>query len=425
MIEPVKNPFTVSLYFSDTGGGHRGAADAIQSGIERVLEGGFPNTANICFVKKSIAEKYHPMTNCMCRVYNYLARHHTKRIKHYYHLLHLIKPESDFFFDLYRPYLSRLVSTDRPRLIVSTHPMLAHSLTRTVRELGLQAQVKVAVVITDPNESLWQAWACDRADLIVAPNEIVRQRLLSWDVSSKKIQVLGMPVHPGFLSPPKVSRKQFLLQLGLVPEVLTVCLNSSWAGNTHWLDMYRAMARCKRRVQVIFLSGHNQALYREATAAAARESIDTVVLPFFDRMSDLMASVDVMVTKAGGLTTYQALARRLPIIFDKTIEPMPQEAPTLKMLVALGVAQECKAPKDLIEIIDNLKVCRDTHASLPTQHQLNLTDHAIYDIAKALLNLCIADGARTEEGRMRNMGQDVLRLQYRPIAAAGLPEARL
>jgi hypothetical protein len=61
----------------------------------------------------------------------------------------------------------------------------------------------------------------------MAPNEAVRNRLLSWGVRPDKIQVLGMPVHPNFLSPPTVTRAEFLAKLGLSENVFTVCLNSS------------------------------------------------------------------------------------------------------------------------------------------------------------------------------------------------------
>ena len=73
-------------------------------------------------------------------------------------------------------------------------------------------------------------------------------------------------------------------------------------------------------------------------------------------MADLMNAVDVMVTKAGGLTTFEALARRLPLVLDRTIEPMPQEALTLEMLVKAGVSEELNNPDDIVDIIDEMKV---------------------------------------------------------------------
>jgi UDP-N-acetylglucosamine:LPS N-acetylglucosamine transferase len=388
MKEALTPSYTVGIYLSDTGGGHRGAADAIQAGLELLFKSGSLEHANIRFYKEAIPEKCHPMTYWMFVMYQYMARHHTTWIKHYYRLLHFFKPESDLYYGLYRPYLHKLLKLHRPSLIVSVHPMLGHCLTRAVSELNMESGTKVAVVVTDPNEWLWHAWACDRADLIIAPNEIVRRRLLSWNIPPEKIQVLGMPIHPSFLSPPTVTREEFLTSLGLSPNVLTVCLNSSWAGNEHWLNIFRALTKCHRKLQVVFLSGHNDALYSAAMRAASETGIPTAVLPFSNRMADLMASVDVMVTKAGGLTSFQALARRLPIIFDKTIEPMPQEAPTLEMLVKLGVAREMKNPDNLIQIIESIDFPPNRQAALPAEDQLDLTDHAVFDICKSLVRLC-------------------------------------
>ncbi len=62
-----------------------------------------------------------------------------------------------------------------------------------------------------------------------------------------------------------------------------------------------------RNLQVIFLCGHNEALYDEVKRESLKQGMPTAVLPFHDRMSDLMNAVDLMVTKAGGLTTLKPL----------------------------------------------------------------------------------------------------------------------
>lgn len=155
-----------------------------------------------------------------------------------------------------------------------------------------------------------------------------------------------------------------------------------------YLDLYRAYLRdLIKTLQVIFLSGNNKDLQQNAIMAAEETGICTCVLPFSDKISDLMASVDVMVTKAGELTSYETLARRLPVVLDNTIEPMPQEAPTMEALVGLGIAEKLNHPDDIIPIIDRLRARSNRRKPLPEQHQLDLTDHAVFDIESSLLRL--------------------------------------
>jgi processive 1,2-diacylglycerol beta-glucosyltransferase len=376
----------IGIYFSDTGGGHRSAAEAVKDGIASVIEREAKTAVKIDILIQPIIEHSHPITRILVSIYNYLAREHTTWIKHFYHLLHVLRLESNYYHILYRSYMHELLKRQQPSLIVAMHPMIAEALTRA-RDEVLDPSVKVVVVITDPNEWLWRAWASTGADLIIAPNQIVRRKLIGWGVEPARIRVLGMPVHPAFLSKPLVSRAKFLSDLGLAPNVFTVCINSGWAGNAHLLKTYLALTKCTRSLQVILLCGYNERLHRLALLKARKTGIPTAVLPFYNQMADLMSAVDVMVTKAGGLTTYQALARRLPLVLDNTIEPMPQEAPTMKMLVSCGMATQLNSPEALPKIIDAIPVRPQATAPLPATYELNMTDHAIFDIAKSMLTL--------------------------------------
>jgi UDP-N-acetylglucosamine:LPS N-acetylglucosamine transferase len=378
---------TICIYFFATGGGHGSAAEAIKAGIESVIKREASTDVNLSIISQPIPQQSHVLIGCLIALYNYLARHRSTWVKYYYHLLHMLRLESNLYYGLYSASLHDLLKTQQPSLIVAVHPMLAEALAHARHKLNMDHTVKIAVVVTDPNERLWRAWACKRADLIIAPNEIVRTKLLSWGIEAAKIQVLGMPVHPEFLSPPLVSPAEFLSKLGLSANIFTVCINSGWAGNAHLLDTYLALAKCSRKVQAIFLSGHNKKLYENAVCKEQEINIPSAVLPFYDQMSYLMSAVDVMVTKPGGLTTYQALARRMPLVFDNTIEPMPQEAPTMQMLVNCGIASKLNKPEDIAQIIDSMEFRSREKKPLPETYQLNLTDKAIFNIARSLLRL--------------------------------------
>jgi UDP-N-acetylglucosamine:LPS N-acetylglucosamine transferase len=377
----------ICIYFADTGGGHRSAAQAIKAGIELAAE---KEGRSVHVISQPIIEQSHPINKLLVRAYNYLACYHPTWIKHFYNLIHVAKLESGLHISLCRSYAHNILSMQDPALVVSVHPLLAQALALFLKELGLRPAVKLAVVVTDPNDKLWRAWACEDADLIIAPNNIARDCLLRWGIPADKIQVLGMPVHPEFLSPTATSRADFLNSLGLDPNTFTLCINSGWAGNSHLLSLFYALKKCKRKLQIIFLSGYNKRLYENTLSAAQATNIPTVVLPFYDKMPELMRSVDAMVTKAGGLTTYQAVAARLPLIFDNTIEPMPQEAPTMEMLVNAGVATRLDRADDIAPIVERIDIVPDKDRALPILpigHELDLTDQAIYDISHALLQL--------------------------------------
>src|SRR5690348_15803752 len=64
-----------------------------------------------------------------------------------------------------------------------------------------------------------------------------------------------------------------------------------------------------------------------------------------------MSAVDVMISKRGGLTTYEALACRVPIIADMITEPMPQEAGTANLIAQRGAGVMLRRSSDVVPVL--------------------------------------------------------------------------
>jgi UDP-N-acetylglucosamine:LPS N-acetylglucosamine transferase len=266
--------------------------------------------------------------------------------------------------------------------------MCNHYLARILKETGRQEKTKLVTVVTDPNGKFWRGWGCTDAALTIVPNELGKRQLIEWGVSAEKIQVLGMPVHPDFCKPPSTSAGEFRHHLGLYRDRLTICMNAGWAGGGNMRSIYRQLAKVKKPIQVIFLCGHNRKLYETAKREAYKSNVPTAVLPFHDRMSDLMNAVDLMVTKAGGLTTFEALTRRVPLALDMITRPMPQEMGTVQILIEQGLAYTIEKPEDILSIIDEFVPHENRmNQKLPSVHQLDRVT-ATYDIARTIMGFC-------------------------------------
>jgi UDP-N-acetylglucosamine:LPS N-acetylglucosamine transferase len=58
-----------------------------------------------------------------------------------------------------------------------------------------------------------------------------------------------------------------------------------------------------------------------------------------------------MISKLGGLTTFEAFACRLPIIGDAITEPMPQEAATASLIVKRGAGVLLQRAGDIVPVV--------------------------------------------------------------------------
>lgn len=375
---------TICLFFSDTGGGHRSAVEAINQGLGDLVAGLSPDVIKPSIVVENIVEKSHPINRHFVELYNFLLRHSQQAMKYYYWLIEATKPnDSEIGYQLAKPYVTRALEEINADVIVSVHPMSNHYLSRALKDMGRDKTTRMITVVTDPNGDFWSGWACKDVDLTVVPNELGRNRLIELGVSPDRILVSGMPVHPDFVKPPTCDAAEFRAHLGLDPNRPTVCINAGWAGGGNMTGVYRALADAGKDVQVIFLCGHNRALYERLKKEARLSAIPTAVLPFHDRMADLMSAVDLMVTKAGGLTSFECVARRLPMAIDMITEPMPQELGTAMLLCEQGLASPLSRPGDIVDIVANL---RPERLELPEAYSLNRTD-AVYTIARTVLAL--------------------------------------
>ena len=109
-------------------------------------------------------------------------------------------------------------------------------------------------------------------------------------------------------------------------------MNAGWIGGGNIPKIFKELVAGELDVQAIFLAGKNEVLRQEAEEMAKHAKFPVKVIGYSDDIEKLMQSANVMISKLGGLTTFEALACRLPIIADATTPPMPQEAGTVSLL---------------------------------------------------------------------------------------------
>jgi UDP-N-acetylglucosamine:LPS N-acetylglucosamine transferase len=316
---------------SDTGGGHASAAAAIADGLHRSLTHG-------CLVKVVRAiEESHFFARRLADLYNYLLRHHQDLVHYYYRAIEHLRPnESGLFYRMTSRYVRQLFEKYCPQLLVSVHPMTQHFFGRALRELGLLDKIPLVTVVTDPCYGFWRGWACEEVSLYLVATEEARQQLLDYGVPSEKIRISGLPIHSKFEESPIEKRGEIREQLGLDPDRFTVFINAGWVGGGNIPQIYEEMVRegkSLRDAQAIFLAGRNGRLRAQAEALARRSPFPTRVLGYTNAMEKLMQAADLMISKLGGLTTFEALASRLPILADAITPPMPQESRTVELVI--------------------------------------------------------------------------------------------
>lgn len=337
----------ILIISSDTGGGHRSAAAAIVAGVQKFFDG----ESYAVRVVRAVEESHH-LADKLVRLYNWILRNRQDWMKYYYWFINRLRPDTrEFFHKRCVGYVKDIFERWCPHIVVSVHPLTQHIFGRVLKDLGLADRVPLVSVVTDPCYGFWKGWACDAVTLYLVASEEARRQLIDYGVAPERIKISGMPVHPKFAYPGEEAAQAARRALGLDPEKFTVFVNAGWVGGGNIPQIFRELVRGELPVQAIFLAGKNEDLRVAAETIALDASFPIKVIGYSDEVEKLMSAANVMISKLGGLTTFEALACRLPIIADVITEPMPQEAGTANMIAQRGAGVMLKRPSDVVPVV--------------------------------------------------------------------------
>jgi UDP-N-acetylglucosamine:LPS N-acetylglucosamine transferase len=322
----------ILIISSDTGGGHRSAAAAIVAGVQKFFEG----ESYAVRVVRAVEESHH-LSAKLVRLYNWILRNRQHWMKYFYWCMNRVRPETrEFFHKRCVGYVLDLFERWCPHVVVSVHPLTQHIFGRVLKELKLADRIPLVSVVTDPCYGFWKGWACDAVSLYLVASDDARRQLIDYGVAPERIKISGMPVHPKFSYPGEEAAQAARRALGLDPEKFTVFVNAGWIGGGNIPQIFRELVRGELDVQAIFLAGKNDDLRAAAETIALDAPFPIKVIGYSDEIEKLMNAANVMISKLGGLTTFEALACRVPIIADVITEPMPQEQGTAQLIAQRG-----------------------------------------------------------------------------------------
>jgi UDP-N-acetylglucosamine:LPS N-acetylglucosamine transferase len=375
----------ILIISSDTGGGHRSAAAAIVAGVQRF----FRSDSYAVRVVRAI-EEAHALTARLVRLYNWMLRHRQHWMKYLYWAVNRFRPETrDFFYRRTVGYVRELFERWCPHIIISVHPLTQHGIARVLKELGLADRIPLVTVVTDPFYGFWRGWACDDVRLYLVASEEARQQLIDYGISPERIKVCGMPVHPKFEWSEADEReaREARRALGLHPEKFTVFINAGWIGGGNIPKIFRELVRGDLDVQAIFLAGRNEKLRLKAERLARRARFPVKVVGYTEQIEQLMRAASVMISKLGGLTTFEALTCRVPIIADAITPPMPQEAGAARELARRGAGVLLTRASDVIPIIRRMMEDARYYASMRAAAANLVIPHATRRIVEEIAAL--------------------------------------
>lgn len=193
-------------------------------------------------------------------------------------------------------------------------------------------------------------WIFDNVDYYIVPSEASRNHFIRNGVEDARIRVFGIPIDPRFND--RREKEDICRKLGLDSRKRTVLIMGGSQGLGPVEKMADALERIALDFQILAVCGINKRLQKTLAKKGKRYKKKMLVFSLTENVDELMEISDIIITKPGGLTTSEALAKNLPMII---IHPIPgQETKNTDFLLQQGVALRAEDWEDVSVLVQEL-----------------------------------------------------------------------
>jgi processive 1,2-diacylglycerol beta-glucosyltransferase len=234
--------------------------------------------------------------------------------------------------------LCELLECEQWDLIVNTHFLPAEIIASLRKRRKIHTR-QITVTTDFETHRLWVNQPCER---YCTATEESAAYLTHWGVPKEDIAVTGIPIHPVFAiekDAADCARRQGIgagaggAGAGGRPVILQL---AGGFGVGPVKEIFQAICSVPTPIELLVVTGRNEALKKKLESLNVPARHRATILGFTEQMDELMCAAGVVVSKPGGLTTSEALARSCAMVI---VNPIPgQESRNSDYLLENGAA---------------------------------------------------------------------------------------
>lgn len=280
--------------------------------------------------------------------------------------------------------LNKLLQEINPDLIISTHPFSSQMCAYLKNKYKISS--KIATILTDYAPHVQWLMYPEQVNYFFVAHDKMKLELVKHGIDENKIFATGIPLSNRFLA--HYDKEKILSEFNLSLDKKTILFFAGGEygfGKDKTLNILKTLINSFSKFQVIAIAGKNEKMKNkfEALVKESNSEDSVKILPFTNKVPELMSVSDLVITKPGGLTTTESLASGLPII---VINPIPgQETENAEFLennhVGIWLKDNDNIEKKLYSIFNN----PETLQKMKINARLLAKRNSTADICKILL----------------------------------------
>jgi 1,2-diacylglycerol 3-beta-galactosyltransferase len=310
----------LTIVYHHAGGGHRSAADALQSTLSAQE---YPWDVSLLDIQELLdpIDLIRRATGLRIQdTYNLILRRGWTRFTP--QLLVILKATIRAYHGPIVKALRNYWAKHPAELVLSVIPHFNREIAESVR--GMNARTPFVTLITDLADYPPHFWVERESEYIIAGTERARQQALALGHElDHAFLTSGMILKPKFYEKMTIDRASERKKLGLGPNCPTAIVLFGGHGSKAMVDITKKLNNADSGVQLILICGHNQKLATDLKALPTKKPI--LVVGFAQNVEYYMALADFFIGKPGPGSISEALQFHLPVIVESNSKTLPQE----------------------------------------------------------------------------------------------------
>jgi len=270
--------------------------------------------------------------------------------------------------------IARYINEYAPDVIICTHVFTAQIIT-AMRKNKIIDTPAIGIVTDFVTHPFWEDTVIE---YYVTPSALLNNQMKKKGISDDKILPFGIPIHEKFAK--KLSRQEAREKLGIANKntilVMTGSMGFGKVENRMW-----QIDNLKGDFQVLCVCGFNEQLKK--TLESKRFKKDVRCYGFAKNVDVMMDASDCIITKPGGLTISESLAKGIiPVLID----PIPgQEDRNAEFLVNNGIAVKTSPSFPIDEAIFQLFHDKERISSMEQRVRAFGKPNAAHDLCEFIV----------------------------------------
>lgn len=203
----------------------------------------------------------------------------------------------------------------QPDVVICTH-VLSSTMMSVLKERNEWKNIVVGVVTDFTLHPLWEE--ASYIDYYVTPSELLEYQMRNKGLDISKMLPFGIPIRPEFSV--RGGRREARRDLGLSEDKPTILLMSGSMGYGKIDQSLKKIDALSMDFQIMVVCGNNKKMYKKISRMQKDLKKDVRVYGYVDNVYMMMDASDCIITKPGGITSSEALAKGLPMIM---VNPIP------------------------------------------------------------------------------------------------------